>query len=112
MTESQIFNEHNPSFELASKQRVLFSLVLVGPSPQARLLQAFTIEPVSAVGPLAQVMVADMGNDAVSHRIARYNRLPNCTSLIAAVSKSSGGLAVVISPSASQRMQIPAATSL
>lgn len=44
--------------------------------------------------------------------MARYNRLPNLTSSTASVSGLAGGLAVVIRPPASRRMQIPAATSL
>ena len=44
--------------------------------------------------------------------MARYNLLPNLTSSMRFVSGSGGGLAVVINPPASLKIQIPAATSL
>lgn len=43
--------------------------------------------------------------------MARYSRLPSFTSSIGSVSGLGGGLAVVMRPPASRRIQIPAATS-
>jgi hypothetical protein len=50
--------------------------------------------------------------DILTYRIAKYKRLPSFTSSMGSVSGFAGGLAEVMRPPASRRMQIPAATSL